>query len=220
MQHVFLKTGPIRGRGLSLLDRLFYLEPVVYWLTYPFMVLVLLAPIVFWFTGVAAFRAGAEQTVLLLLPRLLAGYVIGYWLSEGKVLPIVTTVHKALPAFHLTATALQITGRPVRPALSGDGQGNGKGSRGRPVADRLGLPCAGRGAFGRNGPEPDGVVRGGADRRADGAGRGVERLQPGAAPAVLPGLRRAAAAADGCTAPVARADVIGTVRSLCKRLFA
>lgn len=61
MQHLFLTTGPVRGRGLSLLDRLFYLEPVVYWLTYPFMVLVLLAPIVFWYTGMAAFRAGMSK---------------------------------------------------------------------------------------------------------------------------------------------------------------
>jgi len=112
LQHTFLPTGPFRNRGLSLVDRLFYLEPILYWFTYPFMVLLLIAPIVFWFTGVAVFQAGAEQMYLLLVPRLIAGYLIGYWLSEGKVLPIVTTVHKALPAFHLTAALFKFVVAP------------------------------------------------------------------------------------------------------------
>jgi cellulose synthase (UDP-forming) len=123
LQHTFLATGPFRGRGLSFLDRLFYMEPILYWLTYPFMVLVLIAPLVFWFTGVAVFQAGAEQMYLLLVPRLVAGYLIGYWLSEGKVLPVVTTVHKSLPAFHLTAALFKFAvapfGRPFQVTAKG-----------------------------------------------------------------------------------------------------
>jgi hypothetical protein len=36
-----------------------------------------------------------------MLPRIIGVYVIMYWLSDGKVMPVVSTVHKMLPAFHL-----------------------------------------------------------------------------------------------------------------------
>jgi cellulose synthase (UDP-forming) len=123
LQNAFLATGPFRGRGLSLLDRLFYLEPIVHWLTFPFMVLLLLAPVVYWYTGVAVFRAGAEQLAMLLVPRLIAGYVIGYWLSGGKIVPVVATIHKALPAFHVTAAVFKSLvapfGRPFEVTAKG-----------------------------------------------------------------------------------------------------
>jgi len=112
IQHLFLRTGPLRARGLSWLDRVFYLEPIVYWLTYPFIVLLLLAPLVFWYTGVPAFHATGDEILLLVVPRFVANYILVYWLSEGKVLPPVTTVHKMLPAFHLAAAVAKALVRP------------------------------------------------------------------------------------------------------------
>ncbi len=103
IQHLFIKTGPIRGRNLTFLDRLFYLEPILYWLTTPFFVLLLLAPTLFWFTGISLIPCQEEQFILLLLPRLIASYLIIYWLSEWKVMPPISAIHKALSAFHLTA---------------------------------------------------------------------------------------------------------------------
>jgi len=112
MQHLFIKSGPLRSRGLSLVDRLFYLEPVLYYLTFPFMVLLLVAPVVFWFTGAGPIRAEGDGAALVLLPRFIAGYLLLYWLSEGKVMPPVTLLHKALSAFHLTAATLKALARP------------------------------------------------------------------------------------------------------------
>jgi cellulose synthase (UDP-forming) len=107
LQHVFLATGPLRARNLSLLDRLFYLEPIVYWFTFPFLVLMLLAPVLYWFTGIAAIRYEGDDIVPLLLCRFVASYLLIYWLSERKVMPPVTAIQKTLACFHISATLLK-----------------------------------------------------------------------------------------------------------------
>jgi cellulose synthase (UDP-forming) len=123
LQHIYLKTGPFRAPGLSLLDRLFYLETIVYWLVYPFIVLLLVAPIVFWYTGMSAIPGYGEEAFFLLVPRFAAGYILGYWLSNKKLIPPITTLHKALPAFHLTAaiikSLLKPFGAPFKVTLKG-----------------------------------------------------------------------------------------------------
>ncbi len=98
-----MKTGPFRAEGLSLVDRLFYVEPIIYWFTFPFLVLLIVAPIIFWHTGVPAIQGRSEGVWLLLIPRFLAGYILIYWLSDRKVMPPITAINKILPAFHLTA---------------------------------------------------------------------------------------------------------------------
>ncbi len=112
LQHAYLPTGPFRNRGLTLIDRLFYIEPILYWLTYPFIVMVLLAPIVYWYTGVPALVARGDEGALIMGPRFLAAYVLTYWLSMRKVMPPIAMVHKALPAFHLTAAILKALVKP------------------------------------------------------------------------------------------------------------
>ena len=112
IQHAYLKTGPFRARGLSLRDRLFYFEPILYWFTFPFTVLLLLAPAVFWLTGVSAIPGTGEGAYLVLLPRFIATWVVVYWLSEGRVIPPISAVQRALGAFHFTAALLKAVVRP------------------------------------------------------------------------------------------------------------
>jgi cellulose synthase (UDP-forming) len=111
MQHAFLATGPFRGR-LSLLQRAFYLETIVYWLTFPFTVLLIIAPIVYWFTGLAAIAGAGDTVLLVIIPRFLASYILIYWLSHGKVMPPITMVHRCLSAFHLTAALAKALVQP------------------------------------------------------------------------------------------------------------
>ena len=107
LQQAFLKTGPFLAPRLTLVQRMFYAETILYWLTFPFLVLLLLAPIIQWYTGVAALRATTADVILVILPRVFARSVILYWLSEGKVVPLVSTVGKVVPAFHLTGAMLK-----------------------------------------------------------------------------------------------------------------
>lgn len=112
IQHAYLKTGPFRARGLSLRDRLFYVEPIVYWFTYPFTLLLLAAPAVFWLTGVSAIPGAGEGAFLVLLPRFAATWILVYWLSEGRVMPPVSAVQRALGAYHFTAALSKAVVRP------------------------------------------------------------------------------------------------------------
>ena len=103
LQQAFLKTGPFLAPRLTLVQRMFYAETILYWLTFPFLVLLLVAPIIQWYTGVPALHATSADVLLVILPRVLARSIIMFWLSEGKVVPLVSTVGKVVPAFHLTA---------------------------------------------------------------------------------------------------------------------
>ncbi len=123
IQHAFLRTGPFRGQ-LSLLQRLFYAETIAYWLTFPFVVLLLMAPILFWYTGLAALQGAGHSMLLVLMPRILASYILIYWLSHGKVMPPITMVHRCLAAFHLTAALVKALadpfGRPFKVTAKGE----------------------------------------------------------------------------------------------------
>ena len=91
---------------------LFRSETILYWLTFPFLILLLVAPIVQWFTGVPAMHATAADVLLIVVPRVLSRCVIMYWLSEGKVMPLVGTVGKVVPAFHITLVVFQSMWNP------------------------------------------------------------------------------------------------------------
>jgi cellulose synthase (UDP-forming) len=106
IQHLFISTGPFRGRH-KLLDRIFYLEGFLYWLGFPFVSLLILAPIIFWSTGVPAMTGPPEEALLILLPRLTARALLIYWLSETKIPPIIVNIGKVLAAFHLTAAVIK-----------------------------------------------------------------------------------------------------------------
>jgi cellulose synthase (UDP-forming) len=106
IQHLFIATGPFRGHH-RLLDRIFYLEGFFYWFGFFFVALLILAPLVFWCTGVPAIAGPAEEALLVLLPRLTARALLIYWLSETKLAPIVINIGKVLPAFHLSATVIK-----------------------------------------------------------------------------------------------------------------
>jgi cellulose synthase (UDP-forming) len=111
IKHAFLRTGPFRGQ-LSLLQRLFYAETILYWLTFPFVVLLLTAPILFWYTGLTALQSTGDSILLVMIPRLLASYILIYWMSHGKVMPPITMVHRCLCAFHLTAALAKALANP------------------------------------------------------------------------------------------------------------
>jgi cellulose synthase (UDP-forming) len=102
---------------------MFFSARVAYWLTYPFILLVLIAPVVYWFTGISAISDRNEEAALVLLPRFIANTVLIYWLSERKVVFPVIMVHKVLPAFHLTAALAKALiapfGRPFKVTAKG-----------------------------------------------------------------------------------------------------
>jgi len=93
--------GPLRSRGLSLPDRLFYFEIPFYWMTHIHLLLLLIAPAVYGFFGYNVFNCTTEELFTILLPKnilLCAGF---YWISRGRCMPIITPVQKTLTVFQV-----------------------------------------------------------------------------------------------------------------------
>lgn len=116
IQHLFISTGPIFGKH-RLLDRLFYLEPFFYWLSFLFLAAAVLAPIIYWWTGIAAIPLPAAGAVIL-LGRIVAREVAFYWLSFGKVPPVLIYVTRVLIVFPVAWTVLQALFRPFSGGFS------------------------------------------------------------------------------------------------------
>jgi len=116
VQNLFAPTGPIRG-NLRLIDRVFYCEGVLYWLGSVFTVMIVLAPAVFWFTGISAIPGNPEAAATTVLPYLISRELILYWRAEGRVPPVLVNVRRTLAAFHVSAAFFQALLRPQSPVF-------------------------------------------------------------------------------------------------------
>jgi cellulose synthase (UDP-forming) len=112
MQVALLKDGPLRGRGYSLIDRLHYFHGMLHWLGKPFLLMMLIAPVLYWYFGIAAFYTTPEQFLFYGLPALLASWCYGPWITERKTLPIFTEVTQLVAAYAVTMTIISACFRP------------------------------------------------------------------------------------------------------------
>jgi cellulose synthase (UDP-forming) len=117
VQNLYAPTGPIRG-NLRLLDRIFYCEGVFYWLGFAFNTLLILAPLVFWFSGISAVLGTPEAAAAAVFPRLISREMTMYWLSEGKIPPLIVQVSRILPAFHVSMAFAKALLRPRSPVFN------------------------------------------------------------------------------------------------------
>ena len=128
MQCLYLKGGPFRVRGLSLLDRLFYLVPAVFYLGFFWSFLVLIAPAIFWWTGIPPFTAGVGYMMRMLFPRMIATMIIVYWMTDRRVVPIVSDVGRVVGIFYFIPALLRGIvhpfGYPYEVTLKGEARPN------------------------------------------------------------------------------------------------
>jgi cellulose synthase (UDP-forming) len=106
MQQLALPSGPIRGRH-RLMDRLFYLDPPLFWLTHFATVQLLFAPILLWYFGIESIPDPHNQVLATMVPRLVVRALLAYWLSRGISLPLVSALPKTLAAFPVCAAILK-----------------------------------------------------------------------------------------------------------------
>ncbi len=95
--------GPIRAKGLSLTDRLFYLDISFYWLTHLHLLLLLIAPILYGFFGYTVFHCTTEELMTILIPKNILFAAVFYWISQGRCMPIITQIQKTFSIFSVTA---------------------------------------------------------------------------------------------------------------------
>lgn len=113
------------GRGKhSLINRLAYFDTVIYWVCISaFKLALLIAPIVFWFTGAAVVRATGADLIYYLAPMVAASLLFMSVLTENRVMPIMTDLTQMLMAFFIVRTVvtglIRPFGRPFKVTAKG-----------------------------------------------------------------------------------------------------
>ena len=118
IQVALLKSGPFRGPGYSLVQRMHFLHGILNWLCKPFIVLMLIAPAIYWFADLPAFEADYLDFLHYGLPMLLATWAYNGWVSRSRTLPVFMEITHAMTALAITATlvlaAIKPFGRPFK----------------------------------------------------------------------------------------------------------
>ena len=112
IQVALLRDGPLFGSGFSLTQRWHYLHGVLNWLCKPFMVLLLVAPPIYWFAGIPAFEADYLSFLRYGMPALLSQIIYMAWISRSRTLPLFMEATHAVTAFAISATLLSAVVKP------------------------------------------------------------------------------------------------------------
>lgn len=114
MQHLWHRFGPLRNPGLTFVQRLMFLEMMVYWLTFVTLALMLLAPAAYWLTGVPAVPNRHGSGMEIMGVRWLLREIVGHALTAGRVAPgfvLVGKIVPCLPVAAVTMLSLLVPGR-------------------------------------------------------------------------------------------------------------
>jgi cellulose synthase (UDP-forming) len=112
IQVALLRDGPLFGTGFTLTQRWHYLHGVLNWLCKPFMVLLLVAPPIYWFAGIPAFEADYLSFLRYGVPALLGQMIYMAWISRSRTLPLFMEATHAVTAFAISATLLSAVVKP------------------------------------------------------------------------------------------------------------
>jgi cellulose synthase (UDP-forming) len=112
IQVALLREGPLLGSGFRFTQRWHYLHGVLNWLCKPFMVLLLLAPPIYWFAGIPAFEADYLAFLRYGAPALLGQMIYMTWISRSRTLPFFMEATHAVTAFAISATLLSAVVKP------------------------------------------------------------------------------------------------------------
>ncbi|MFZ1413496.1 MAG: cellulose synthase catalytic subunit [Defluviicoccus sp.] len=107
-----LKDGPLRGKGYSFSERIHYLHGLLFWMCRPYIVALLMAPILYYFLGLPAILLAPEALLIYGLPAVLGCVVFHAWVSGGRALPLFTEVAHIVSAIPVTRTILQAMIKP------------------------------------------------------------------------------------------------------------
>ncbi|MEI6159931.1 MAG: glycosyltransferase [Roseococcus sp.] len=103
-------AGPAR---IYWINRLSCLDTVLYWCaSFPARLMVLTAPILFWWFGIASFAASEAELVQWLAPHMIASMLGLGLLSRGRLVPLLSDVSQLLITFPILATVTRTLVRP------------------------------------------------------------------------------------------------------------
>jgi cellulose synthase (UDP-forming) len=112
IQVALLREGPLFGSGFTFTQRWHYVHGVLNWLCKPFMVLLLVAPPIYWFAGMPAFETDYLSFLRYGMPALFGQMTYMAWISRLRTLPLFMEATHAVTAFAITATLLSAVVKP------------------------------------------------------------------------------------------------------------
>lgn len=112
IQVALLKEGPLRGSGYTLNDRLHYVHGLMHWFSKPFILMMLVSPVLYWYFGIAGFYANPVDFLAFGMPALIAFWGYGTWVTDRRTLPIFTEVTQIVASLAVTATIASAMIRP------------------------------------------------------------------------------------------------------------
>lgn len=91
-------SGPLKlNNGLPLVDRIMLCETFLHWsATHLFRLLGVVVPVLYLLLGIEAVHANVTEAIWYLAPFLVAQTAIFVWLTEGRVLPLMTDLYQML----------------------------------------------------------------------------------------------------------------------------
>ena len=124
IQQIFTRWSFFGPSRMSLINRLAFFDTVLYWVSgAAFKLLLLSAPMLYWFTGTAALHASGAALLNYALPMVTANLLFMYFLAGNRVLPIMTDVTQLLTAFVIVRTVatglIRPFGRPFKVTAKG-----------------------------------------------------------------------------------------------------
>ncbi|MDX0547048.1 glycosyltransferase [Sinorhizobium medicae] len=112
IQTLYLHNGPLRGPGLSLFQRVMFL-PMSWLVQYLVRFIVLLIPIVYlWFGTMPLYFTDVADYVSNQVPLLAAYFLLMFWLTPTRYLPLVSTAVGTFSTFRMLPTVLSSLVRP------------------------------------------------------------------------------------------------------------
>ena len=112
IQVALLRDGPLFGSGFTFTQRWHYLHGVLNWFCKPFLVLLLIAPPIYWFAGMPAFETNYLSFLRYGVPALLSQIIYMAWISRSRTLPFFMEATHAVTAFAVTVTLLSAAVKP------------------------------------------------------------------------------------------------------------
>jgi cellulose synthase (UDP-forming) len=113
MQQIFTRWSFFGPGRIGFISRLSFFDSVLYWVSSAaFKLMLIAAPILFWFTSTAVFRATVPELVYWMAPAVAANFIFMGFLSDNHVLPIMTDVTQLLTSFAISRTVATSLIRP------------------------------------------------------------------------------------------------------------
>ncbi|MGV8919231.1 MAG: glycosyltransferase family 2 protein [Pseudomonas sp.] len=112
IQVALMPDGPLRGRGYTLNDRLHFVHGLLHWMSKPFILMMLVSPVLYWYFGIAGFYAQPAEFLAYGMPALIAFWGYGTWVTDRRTLPIFTEVTQIVASLAVTATLVSALFRP------------------------------------------------------------------------------------------------------------